>query len=179
MNFSYCSDDDRKAIGVQAVNRGNFTNIGGATSVRLADTLNPQVSDPTSEFRFRPSNPSWGRLRSFGNSCSFSTGHCRERLSREPLSWSYESIPITSRSVANPERMATPAIRRSAYRPSGRGLISCGGRMRGNTSAMAAAIARTLRSSPETPATSMPPIGNPSGIWPIGRDTVGAPMTGV
>jgi hypothetical protein len=80
MNFSYSSDDDRTAIGVQAVNRGNFANIGGATSLRLADTLNPQASDPTPEFRFRPSNPSWGRLRSFGNSCNHRTGHCRERV---------------------------------------------------------------------------------------------------
>ena len=65
MNFSCSSPDDRKAISVQAFNRGNFANIGGATSMRLADTLDPQAFDPTSEFRSGPSNPSSAQLISY------------------------------------------------------------------------------------------------------------------
>jgi hypothetical protein len=70
MNFSYSSDDDRKSIGVQAVNPGNFANIGGATSVRLTDRRKSQTADPKPRFQVCPSNPSWAQLIFY-----FSTGY--------------------------------------------------------------------------------------------------------
>jgi hypothetical protein len=67
MNFSYSTHDDRKAIRVQVGNRGTLASIGGATSVRLAATLNPQAFDATQELRFGPSNPSSGQPQFFGS----------------------------------------------------------------------------------------------------------------